>query len=100
MVIVDFDIEDKLFINIDNEEVVYCVVFYVLNEGDNVVIFGFCLIDLFFICCIYDSLLIDVDSLIVYCWLDGYLRVVEEKNIMVSNECIWYFLESDRYFVR
>ncbi|MCZ8529799.1 LacI family DNA-binding transcriptional regulator [Alteromonas sp. PRIM-21] len=100
VVTVDFDIEDKPSINIDNEEAAYRVASHALKEGDNVAIFGLRLIDSPSTCRIYDSPLIDVDSSIAHRRLDGYLKAAEEKNITVSNERIWHLPESDRHFAR
>lgn len=100
VVTVDFDIEDKPSINIDNEKAAYRVACHALNEGDNVAIFGLRLIDSPSTCRVYDSPLIAIESSIANRRLDGYLRAAKEKNVTVSNERIWHLPESDRHFAR
>ncbi|WP_394221235.1 LacI family DNA-binding transcriptional regulator [Alteromonas gracilis] len=100
VVTVDFDIEDKPSINIDNEEAAYRVACHALNEGDNVAIFGLRLIDSPSTCRVYDSPLIAIESSIANRRLDGYLRAAKEKNTPISNERIWHLPESDRHFAR
>jgi len=100
VVTVDFDLEKKPSINIDNEEAAYRVAHHALNEGDSIAILGLRLIDSPSTCRIYDSPLIDVESSIAHRRLDGYLKAAEEKNVNVSNDRIWHLPESDRHFAR
>lgn len=100
VVTVDFDIDNKPSINIDNEEAAYQVASHALNKGDSVAILGLRLIDSPATCRIYDSPLIDVETSIAHRRLDGYLRAAEDKNVVVTNEAIWHLPESDRHFAR
>ena len=100
VVTVDFDIEGKPAINIDNEKGAYEVASLALKTGDNVAIFGLRLIDSPSTCRIYDNPLLDVESSISHRRLDGYIRAAQEKGIDISNEKIWHLPESDRHFAR
>ena len=100
VVTVDFDIDNKPSINIDNEDAAYRVASHALNKGDSVAILGLRLIDSPATCRIYDSPLIDVETSIAHRRLDGYIRAAEDKGITVSNEAIWHLPESDRHFAR
>ncbi|WP_334013477.1 LacI family DNA-binding transcriptional regulator [Alteromonas sp. S167] len=100
IVTVDFDIDDKPSINIDNEEAAFEVADHALNEGDNLAIFGLRLIDSPSTCRIYDNPLIGVESSISHRRLDGYLRAAKAKNVNVSRERIWHLPESERSFAR
>lgn len=100
VVTVDFDIEGKPSINIDNEEAAYQVAQHALQKGDNVAIFGLRLIDSPSTCRIYDNPIIGVDSSISHRRLDGYLRAAEEKQVAISRERIWHLPESERSFAR
>ncbi|BFT29590.1 LacI family DNA-binding transcriptional regulator [Alteromonas sp. D210916BOD_24] len=100
VVTVDFDIENKPSVNIDNEEAAFEVASYALNEGDNVAILGLRLINSPSTCRIYDNPLIDVESSISHRRLDGYLRAAEHKDVTISNEQIWHLPESERSFAK
>lgn len=100
VVTVDFDIDNKPSINIDNENAAYQVASSALNEGDSVAILGLRLIDSPSTCRVYDSPLIGVESSISHRRLDGYMRAAKEKNVAISKERIWHLPESGRSFAR
>ncbi len=100
VVTVDFDIENKPSINIDNEEAAFQVASFAMKEGDNVAILGLRLINSPSTCRVYDNPLIDVDSSISHRRLDGYFRAAKQLNVEISNEQIWHLPESERSFAK
>ncbi|GGW87204.1 LacI family DNA-binding transcriptional regulator [Alteromonas halophila] len=100
VVTVDFNLETRPSINIDNEDACYQIARAAVREGDHVAILGLRLIDSPNTCRIYDSPLLDTDSSISHRRLDGYLRAVEEKGMTVDGDWIWHIPESDSSFAR
>ena len=94
MVTVDFNLEDRPAINIDNEKASYEIAKAALRPGDKVAILGLRLIDSPSTCRIYDSPLLDAESSITHRRLDGYRRALEETGIKVETDWIWNLPEN------
>ena len=97
---VDFNIDGLPSINIDNEKAAYEVASQAIANDDHVAILGLRLIDSPSTCRIYDSPLIEVESSISHRRLDGYIRAIEEKGLIIENDWIWHIPESDRSFAK
>lgn len=97
---VDFNIDGLPSINIDNEQAAYEVASQAIANDDHVAILGLRLIDSPSTCRIYDSPLIEVESSISHRRLDGYIRAIEEKGLIIENDWIWHIPESDRSFAK
>lgn len=100
VITVDFDIEGRPSLNIDNEEGAYQIARHALKEGDSVAILGLKLIDSPSTCRVYETALIDTKRSISHRRLDGYQRALDEKGISIGNDRIWHIPESDSQFAR
>lgn len=94
VVTVDFNLDGRPAINIDNEQAAYDIANRAVQPGDHVAILGLRLIESTNTCRIYDSPLLDADSSITHRRLDGYFRVLEEKGVTISNDWIWNLPEN------
>ncbi len=100
VVTVDFNLDARPSINIDNEEACYVLAKAAVKPGEHVAILGLRLIDSPNTCRIYESPLLDTDSSISHRRLDGYLRALNEHGVTVDNDWIWHIPESDGKFAR
>lgn len=97
---VDFLLEGRPTINIDNRQAAYDVAKLAIRPGDHVAILGLRIIDSAKTCRIYDSPMLDVEHSISQRRLEGYKQALEEMNSEVSNDWIWHIPESDSYYAR
>ncbi|MEW9799481.1 LacI family DNA-binding transcriptional regulator [Alteromonas sp. CYL-A6] len=100
VVSVDFDLDTRPSVNINNEEACYELAKQAVAQGDHVAILGLRLIDSPTTCRIYNSPLLDTDSSISHRRLDGYLRAIHEAGLTIENDWIWHIPESDSQFAR
>lgn len=100
VVTVDFNLDSRPSINIDNEKACYQIAKKAVSPGEHVAILGLRLIDSPNTCRIYDSPLLDTDSSISHRRLDGYIRALEEQGVNIENDWIWHIPESDSSFAR
>lgn len=98
VVTVDFNLEGRPAINIDNSQASYEIAKAALKPGDRVAILGLRLIDSPSTCRIYDSPLLDADSSITHRRLDGYCRALKEADIHVKTDLIWNLPENKGVF--
>tara|TARA_Y100001934_G_scaffold220146_1_gene262043 strand:+ start:1298 stop:2320 length:1023 start_codon:yes stop_codon:yes gene_type:complete len=95
VVTVDFNLEGRPAINIDNEKASYEIAKAVLKPGDHVAILGLRLIDSPSTCRIYDNPLLNVESSITHRRLDGYSKALKEAGITVDSDWIWSLPENN-----
>ncbi len=95
VVTVDFNLEGRPAINIDNEKASYEIAKAALTPGDHVAILGLRLIDSPSTCRIYDNPLLNVESSITHRRLDGYCEALKEVGITVDSDWIWSLPEND-----
>ena len=100
VVTVDFDLEGRPAVNIDNEDAAYQVARRAIAKEDRVAILGLRLIDSPTTCRIYDSPLLDAEQAISHRRLDGYMRAIKECGGGISNDWIWHIPESGGNFSR
>lgn len=100
VVTVDFNMESRPAVNIDNEEAAYQIAKQALAPDDHVAILGLRLIDSPTTCRIYDSPLLDAERSISHRRLDGYSRALDELGIMVTNDWIWHIPESESNYAK
>ena len=99
VVTVDFDIQGKPSVNIDNQRAAFEVAQNVLKQGvKNPAILGLRLIDSKFTCRVYDSELLDVNTSIAHRRLDGYMQALQENHIAIGNDRIWHIPESNQHY--
>ncbi len=100
VVTVDFNLDHRPAINIDNEQAAYQIAKGAIRENDRVAILGLKLIASANTCRIYDSPLLAAESSISHRRLDGYVRAMRECNVSVDNAWIWHIPESEGSFAR
>lgn len=94
VVTVDFNLEERPSINIDNKQASYEIAKAALKKGDHVAILGLRLIDSPNTCRIYNSPLLNAESSITHRRLDGYCKALKELDIKVEPDWIWNLPEN------
>ena len=100
VVTVDFNLDGRPSVNINNEEGAYQIAKSALKPSDNVAILGLRLIDSPTTCRVYDSPLLDAARSISHRRLDGYQRAIAETGIALNNDLIWHIPESQSRYAR
>lgn len=96
VVTVDFNIDDRASVNIDNHQAACDIANQVVTSADDrVAVLGLRLIPSEQICRVYDSELLDTQSSISHRRLDGYLQALEQKGIALAGDRIWNVPESN-----
>ena len=99
VVTVDFNIDGRSSVNIDNEQAAYQIASdVVVNSTQKVAILGLRLIDSKYTCRVHDNELINTQESIAHRRLDGYLKRIEEVGGKISGEQIWSIPESSHQF--
>lgn len=99
VVTVDFDIERNASVNIDNLTAAREIANIALaSKEDSVAILGLRLVDSKYTCRVYDKPDFDIKSSISHQRLQGYLQVLEEKQIELGKDRIWSIPESNAHY--
>ncbi len=100
IVTVDFNLDRKPSVNIDNAEAAYQVAKTAIKEDDKVAIIGLRLIDSNVTCRVYDSPLLDIEHCVTHRRLEGYQRALEDKGIKVDSAFVWHTPENKHKFAK
>ncbi len=101
VVTVDFNIERKAAVSVNNEQAAYEVAKYALSSNEEqVAIMGLRLLDTRLTCRVYDQPDIDVSSSISHQRLQGYLKAIEETNSTLLADRTWNIPESNAHFAQ
>ncbi|MBV1911116.1 MAG: LacI family DNA-binding transcriptional regulator [Kangiellaceae bacterium] len=101
VVTVDFNIEGRSSVNIDNEQAAYQIASSVIDDAEQTTaILGLRLIDSKYTCRVHDNELIGVQHSIAHRRLDGYLRRINEVGGEITGEHIWSIPESSHLFAK
>lgn len=100
VVTVDFNIDQRPAIDIDNEQAAFEIAHRAIRPGDKVAILGLKLIGSMNTCRIYDSPLLCADTSISHRRLKGYQRAMQAKSVPFDNEWVWHIPESEGSYAR
>lgn len=101
VVTVDFNIERKAAVSVNNEQAAYEVAKKALSGGNKqVAIMGLRLLDTRLTCRVYDQPDIDVSSSISHQRLQGYHRAITETDAELLPDRTWNIPESNGHFAQ
>ena len=101
VVTVDFNIERKAAVSVNNEKAAYEVAKLALSKpNEQVAIMGLRLLDTRLTCRVYDQPDIDVTSSISHQRLSGYLKAIEEQGAELLPDRTWNIPESNAHFAQ
>ena len=96
VVTVDFNIEGRACVNIDNKQAAYEITQRAVSANDsNVAVLGLRLIPSDQVCRVYDNKLLDTQSSISHRRLDGYMQALSDKGVALTGDRIWNVPESN-----
>lgn len=97
---VDFDLEDRPAVNIDNEQAAFDIASKILRPDDVVAVLGLRLTDATSSGPVGDAPLWDSQSSVSHRRLDGYLRAIQQQGLTLEKEYLWHIPESTQYYAR
>lgn len=100
VVTVDFNIERKAAVSVDNKKAAYESAKAALNTDEQVAIMGLRLLDTRLTCRVYDQPDIDISSSVAHIRLKGYLEAIKENGAQLLPDRTWNIPESNSHYAQ